>query len=86
MTNHNGRRCFGESLADLKKKVPSLDPEKVTRIKGLGEIGPDTLSELAFNPKTRKVMTVSSVIGDNLKYFESLVSENADVRKTLLNL
>lgn len=86
MTSHNGRRVFGDSLADLKKKVPSLDPEKVTRIKGLGEIGPDTLSELAFNPKTRKVMTISAVKGETLKYFESLVSENSDVRKALLNL
>jgi DNA gyrase/topoisomerase IV subunit B len=71
----------------LIAKLPKgFNPDRITRLKGLGEADPDVLEEIAFNPKTRKLVRLKYKEGKRLsRYVATLASEN-DFRKDILGL
>lgn len=83
---YKGVRYYGDSLAAVQKKLPKGCKAQVMRSKGWGEISHEMLAEVAFNPKTRRVVTVTPVKGKALQHFESLVGSETLARKELLGL
>lgn len=83
---HKDKRYFGDTLEELKEQVPNLNPERVTRMKGLGEVDPDVLNTIAFNHKTRKLIRIKLKEGKRLsRYVATLHSENS-FRKDILGI
>lgn len=84
---YRGKRYFGDSHNDVAKQLPKGAPKNIiTRSKGWGELGFDTLSEIAFKDSTRQIIQLKPIKGKEAKYFESLVGSDSAVRKTLLGI
>jgi DNA gyrase/topoisomerase IV subunit B len=83
---YKDKRYFGDSLAELAKKVPTDKPlTGVTRMKGLGEVDPDVLNTIAFNPKTRKLVQIQWKDKAVHRYVSTLKTENT-YRKSILGV
>ena len=80
------KRIYGETLKDVQRQIPNNKKIAVTRIKGWGEINPQTLEPVAFDPKTRKLVRLKQVTGKRLKKFLAVVGAETDFRKSLLGL
>lgn len=84
---YKGKRYFGNTLISVQKQLPSNAPKGIImRSKGWGEIDFETLSEIAFNPKTRSVIEVQPIKGKELQYFERIVGAESTARKELLGI
>ena len=79
-------RYFGATLEAVKKQLPKGCKVQIMRSKGWGEISHETLEQVAFNPKTRKLVQVKPVKGKELQYFHALVGNDSLARKDLLGL
>lgn len=80
-------RYFGDNFADVQKKLPKGAPSKIiSRAKGWGEISPEMLAHVAFNPATRTTIQVKPSVGKELAHFERLVGSESQARKELLGL
>jgi DNA gyrase/topoisomerase IV subunit B len=81
-------RAYGSSLAELKTKVgKGFNIDRVVRMKGWGEAEPIQLNELAFNPKTRKVVQISTAkAAESKKAMMAILGEGSEFRKDLLGL
>ena len=68
--------------------MPKGSPKQVViRSKGWGECHHETLSLIAFNPKTRSLITLDYPSTKELVgRYESIVGDDTSVRKELLNL
>ena len=77
---------YGNTLDELKKKVPGGKPTNVTHLKGWGEASPEMLRETAFDPKTRKLLKVKMIEKAGMKEFVALMAENIDYRAKLLGI
>jgi DNA gyrase subunit B len=77
------KKYYGNSLSDLRKQVKTITGT-LTRFKGLGELNPDQLRELAFSP-ARKLIRVQPLREDEKAVFYGLMSGNADIRKDMLS-
>ena len=87
-TLKGGGKVFGDTLEELKTKVSGkFDSNKVTRVKGYGELNAPDVKAVAMDPKTRRLIRITDLVkpGD-LEKFLSLVGRNTDDRKTLLGL
>ena len=83
----DGVRYYGSSVEDLTSKLPEgKKPKNILHIKGWGEVNPDVLSELAFNPETRKLYQVKGVEDSEMKEFVRLMSDDTEYRKKLLGI
>lgn len=84
---YKGKRYFGDTLLAVQKQMPKGAPKGIImRSKGWGEIDFETLSEIAFNPKTRSVIQVQPIKGKELQYFERIVGAESAARKELLGI
>lgn len=84
------KKIFGSSPAEIQKKLGSkkLDPKRLGRIKGWGEVNPAILRQVAFDPKSpdRKVMRISELQKGKEAEFLEIVGEKAHGRRQLLGL
>lgn len=73
------KKYYGSNLRDLTQQLGSkLDSTKVTRMKGFGEMPPETLKHVAFDPDTRSLTRlnhpkeyapfVEKIMGDDVQY------------------
>jgi DNA gyrase subunit B len=83
---YKGRRYYGKTFKSVEKQLPKGGKSSIVRSKGWGEIGVDTLREIAFDPKTRNILRVVPVKGKQAVKFERLVSSDTTARKELLGL
>jgi len=56
--NEGGKQYFSNTLKGLEKHTKNI--HKATYIKGWGEISASALRQIAFNPKTRKLLKIKS--------------------------
>jgi DNA gyrase subunit B len=81
------KRYFGDTFLEVKKQLPKgANSNIIGRAKGWGEISPQMLEHVAFNPATRTVIKVTPPKGKELQYFERLVGSETIARKELLGL
>lgn len=85
---HNNKRYFGATFDDVVAQLPKGAPTNmISRAKGWGEISPEALRYVAFDPKTRRVLRVlTPPNGEAEEYFRAIMGENSQVRKDLLGL
>ena len=85
---HNNKRYFGATFDDVVAQLPKGAPTNmISRAKGWGEISPEALRYVAFDPKTRRVLRVlPPPNGEAEEYFRAIMGENSQVRKDLLGL
>lgn len=85
---HKQKKYFGNSLKEIKEtlKLEKLDPTKITRLKGWGEINHDDLRTIAFDVNTRKLIKIVDLKKDEKGKFFEIVGENAAGRRILLGL
>lgn len=83
---YKGTRYFGATNEQVKKKLPKGAKCQIMRAKGWGEISYETLSTVAFNPKTRTAIRVEPAKGKDLTHFNALVGSDTLARKELLGL
>jgi DNA gyrase/topoisomerase IV subunit B len=84
-----GKTYYGYTRKELLSALPGKKgSEKVnmTRFKGWGEAQPEDLMAIAFEPKTRKLVRITSVKGKGKKRFLSVVGSDTDFRKELLGV
>lgn len=84
---YKNKRYFGDTHKEVATKLPKgASPKLISRAKGWGEISPEMLAHVAFNPDTRSFVKVTPVKGKELSYFERLVGSETTARKELLGL
>lgn len=85
---HNNKRYFGATFDAVAKQLPKGAPTNmISRAKGWGEISPDMLRYVAFDPKTRRVLRVNPPqTADAEEYFRGLMGDQASIRRDLLGL
>lgn len=59
---------------------------RANHIKGWGEVPPEVLELLAFNPSTRKLIKIEPVTADHGRSFEDLMGTGVAARKALLGI
>lgn len=85
-TYYKGNRYYGEDFQSVSKQLPKGANSQIIRSKGWGELAPETLEAIAFEPKTRYAIQVKPVKGKELNYFLALMGSDTQARKTLLGL
>ena len=85
---YKNKRYVGSTFEACYKQMPKGSPKQVViRSKGWGECHHETLSLIAFNPKTRSLITLDYPSTKELVgRYESIVGDDTSVRKELLNL
>lgn len=84
---YKNKRYFGDTFKEVQAKLPKGAPSKIIgRAKGWGEISPEMLAHVAFDPKTRTIVKVKASIGKELQKFERLVGSETEARRELLGL
>lgn len=72
------------TLQDMRDKIP--ENTKFKHIKGWGEVEAEDLEELAFNPKTRRLIRITPIVNKDKVDFVKLMGEDSGYRKTLLGV
>lgn len=85
---YKGIHYGGMTFAECRDKAPSAVKDKdIVRAKGWGEVEPDVLEAIAFNPKTRKLIRVNPFGSvEEERFFRGVVAEDAVHRRRLLGL
>lgn len=85
---YKGTRYFGATHAECYAKMPKGAPkDAITRAKGWGELQPETLEIIAFDPATRNVIKVLPPRdADEKAHFLSIMGSDSAARKELLGL
>lgn len=86
MATYKGKRYYGNTRTELSKALPKGVVPEVQHIKGWGEIAPVVLREIAFDPKMRKLVKITTKKVSKIKKFLSLMSDDGQARKKLLGL
>jgi len=78
---------LADSLDEIRAQIPNQSLMKsVLHLKGWAEVSPEALAVMAFEPKTRRILKLNPLSEDIRTNFESLMSDNTEYRKTLLNI
>ncbi len=85
MALYKGKYFYGDSVEDVRKQVKGVNLD-ILHMKGLGEMAPAALAEVAFNPATRRLTKVKAVSKSDFKEFCALMAEDVSYRKKLLGL
>lgn len=75
---------FGNSKEEVAKKAPGV--KDIRHIKGWGEVNPQLLREMAFDPKLRQLVQLSPVSKSSFNQFVNIMGEDVSTRKQLLNI
>ena len=87
MVVDKGRQWFGMSLDEIRGKLPkSVSSEKVTHLKGWGEVTPEGMKEIAFNPATRHIARTLSPSKRELVNVARIMGYDTTWRKRLLGI
>lgn len=86
IAQHNGQHVYGATLADISKRLPKNFHGQITRLKGWGECRAEDLETIAFNPKTRRLIRIDAISGQQLHYFLELLGEDVAARKEMLGI
>jgi len=81
--NEGGKQFFSNTLKGLEKNAKNI--HKATYIKGWGEISASALRQIAFNPKTRKLIKIKSK-QHCLSEMRKLMGLDISKRKELLGI
>ncbi len=79
------KNYFGNTIDEIKQKLPGNASPSITRLKGHGECRMEELREYAMDPATRSLTMVTLDSLSNQRLSE-LLGSDAGVRKTLLGL
>ena len=83
-----GGKLFGGETPDevvAKLKKANLKG-KVNHIKGYGEVDPQVLAQMAFDPRTRSIVRIKPVDVKGQEEFTQIMGEGSAARKLLLNI
>lgn len=82
------KRYFGDTFKEVESQLPKDAPSQkiISRAKGWGEISPEMLEHVAFNPATRTIIRVKPMVEADAVRFERLVGSETAARKELLGL
>lgn len=86
MAKAKGHTYFAYSLNEIKSVIPEGTSAPITRIKGYGEINPDDLRTIAFDPRTRKTIRIQPVSDSDKLRLSKVVGEDSGLRKELLGI
>lgn len=81
-----GKNVYANSLEEMAKKCGGTVPKDVLHIKGWGEVGPDVLREMAFDPKTRRLWRVTPPDGKQAQDVKRIMGEDPEYRKKMLGV
>lgn len=85
---HKGKHYGGATFEECRAKAPSaVKNSEIVRAKGWGEVNPDVLRAIAFDPDTRQLVRINPF--ENLeqeRFFRGVVAEDAVYRRKLLGL
>lgn len=77
---------YGESVEDVRSKIPTKKDVPISRLKGLGETSVEVLRSASFNPASRKLKRLVPPSNENLMKYISMLDENVGARQELLGL
>jgi DNA gyrase/topoisomerase IV subunit B len=85
---HKAQRYFGATFDECYSQMPKGAPKEiVTRAKGWGELPPEVLQIIAFDPQTRNLIKVLPPKDkEDLAYFKHILGSDTAGRKELLGL
>lgn len=85
---HKGIHYGGMTFEECRAKAPAAVKDKeIVRAKGWGEVEPDVLEAIAFNPKTRRLIRVNPFTSvEQERFFRGVLAEDAVHRRRLLGL
>lgn len=85
---HKGIHYGGMSFEECRAKAPAAVKDKeIVRAKGWGEVEPDVLEAISFNPKTRRLIRVNPFTSvEQERFFRGVLAEDAVHRRRLLGL
>lgn len=85
---HKGIHYGGMTFDECRAIAPAAIKDKeIVRAKGWGEVEPDVLEAIAFNPKTRRLIRVNPFASvEQERWFRGVVAEDAVHRRRLLGL
>jgi DNA gyrase subunit B len=86
MTTYKGKRYYGRTKTKLYESLPKGAQVEVQHIKGWGEISAQVIREVAFDPKTRKLIQITCKKAEQLADFLRLMSDDRIPVKQLLGL
>lgn len=87
IATHKDKRYYGMTLDECRANLPKGSKAHITRAKGLGELDPEELYEIAFNPAQRKLYQVKPPSDEYaLDYFHAITGKASATRKELLGL
>jgi DNA gyrase/topoisomerase IV subunit B len=76
-----------DAMRRIKEKGGKFDPDRLQRVKGWGEISPEILRDVAFDPSTRKFAKVTGAESvEALSMLDGLLGDDPATRKQLLNV
>jgi DNA gyrase/topoisomerase IV subunit B len=86
LCKYRGKVYFGETKEAIYKQAGTTKLD-IRHIKGWGEIEPEDMREIAFNPKTRKLIQVMPPKDKSgSRDFTSLMGKDSGYRKKLLGV
>ena len=85
---HKGIHYGGMTFEECRAKAPAAVKDKeIVRAKGWGEVEPEVLEAIAFNPKTRRLIRVNPFTSvEQERFFRGVLAEDAVHRRRLLGL
>lgn len=86
MTTVKNKRYYGNTKQELLKQLPKGSNPDIQHIKGWGEVSPQIMREVAFDPKTRKLICITAKKAEKIAEFLSLMSDDGPARKKLLGI
>ena len=87
MVTDKGNQYFGMSLDEIKGKLPkSVNPSKITYLKGWGEATPASMRVIAFDPNTRHIVRTKKPTQKEMVNVARMMGGEPIWRKRLLGI
>jgi len=85
---HKGKHYGGMTFEECRAIAPAaVKNSEIVRAKGWGEVNPDVLRAIAFDPNTRRLIRINPFANvEQERFFRGVVAEDAVYRRRLLGL
>jgi DNA gyrase subunit B len=85
---HKKKHYGGATKQELLQNAPStVKPSDVTRAKGWGEVSPEIMEAIAFDPSIRRVIRIQPFAKqESLAWYNRVLGDDASARRQLLGL